>query len=214
MNLIKSLMGRRQFLIATGVASGCALTCNRLAGLEAKSVMAAEKAAVANIKAAGNRCPNLLSPLRIRNVVLKNRIMHTVSPTYYMQGPENFPAEMYRNHYSNMAKNAAIVSMSTHFGTYPKTYTKGAHGPSNNFSDDIWQDIPPVENYVQRLMEDMHCEGALILKVGGTGGRGNAGVPGGAAGVPGSQGGQQGGMPPAHQTRAGRVVARVVCPAG
>jgi 2,4-dienoyl-CoA reductase-like NADH-dependent reductase (Old Yellow Enzyme family)/thioredoxin reductase len=207
MSLIKSLMGRRQFLIATGVASGCALTCNKLAGFEAKSVMAAEKAAVANIKAAGNRCPNLLSPLRIRNVVLKNRIMHTVSPTYYMQGPENFPAEMYRNHYSNMAKNAAIVSMSTHFGTYPKTYTKGAHGPSNNFSDDIWQDIPPVENYVQRLMEDMHCEGALILKVGGTGGRGGMGVPGGQGGMPSGTGGEmpgasgqggqsgQGGMP-------------------
>jgi 2,4-dienoyl-CoA reductase-like NADH-dependent reductase (Old Yellow Enzyme family)/thioredoxin reductase len=199
MSLIQKLMGRRQFLIATGVASTCALTCKKLAGLEVNAAMAAEKASVANIKAAANRCPHLLSPLRIRNVVLKNRIMHTVSPTYYMQGPENFPAEMYRNHYSNMAKNAAIVSMSTHFGTYPKTYTKGAHGPSANFCDDSWQDIPPVENYVQRLMEDMHCEGALILKVGGTGGQGNLGMPGGGI-VPGSSGQQaaasgQGGMP-------------------
>jgi len=164
--------------------------------------MAADKAASAGIKAATNKCPHLLSPLRIRNAVLKNRIMHTVSPTYFMQGPENFPAEMYRNHYSNMAKNAAIVSMSTHYGTYPKTYTKGQHGPSANFCDDIWQDIPPVENYVERMMEDIHCEGALILFVGNTGmsgtsggGGGGGGAPGGSGGAPGGSGGGQGGMP-------------------
>jgi len=219
MSLVKSLIGRRQFLIATGVASTCALTCKKLAGLETRAAMAAEQAAAtAGIKAAGNRCPHLLSPLRIRNVVLKNRIMHTVSPTYFMQGPENFPADMYRNHYSNMAKNAAIVSMSTHYGTYPKTYVKGQHGPSANFCDDIWQDIPPVENYVDRLIEDIHCEGALILFVGNTGGQGNLGVPGagivpaqggasgaaqqgaaggqgGMPGVAGAQGGMPGGMP-------------------
>ena len=184
--------------------------------MKPRAAMAAEKAATASIKAAGNRCPHLLSPLRIRNVVLKNRIMHTVSPTYFMQGPENFPAEMYRNHYSNMAKNAAIVSMSTHYGTYPKTYVKGQHGPSANFCDDIWQDIPPVENYVERLIEDIHCEGALILFVGNTGGQGNLGVPGagivpaaggaagaaatgrstgGQGGMPGAAAGGQGGMP-------------------
>jgi 2,4-dienoyl-CoA reductase-like NADH-dependent reductase (Old Yellow Enzyme family) len=199
MSLIKTLMGRRQFLIATGVASTCALTCKKLAGFQTGVAMAAEQASMASIKAAGNRCPHLLSPLRIRNVVLKNRIMHTVSPTYFMQGPENFPAEMYRNHYSNMAKNAAIVSMSTHYGTYPKTYVKGQHGPSANFCDDIWQDIPPVENYVDRLIEDIHSEGALILHVGNTGGQGNLGVPGGGIvpGQPGQQGaaGAQGGMP-------------------
>jgi 2,4-dienoyl-CoA reductase-like NADH-dependent reductase (Old Yellow Enzyme family)/thioredoxin reductase len=170
MNLIQTLMGRRRFMMAAGVASTCALTCKKLAGFQTKVAMAAAQAATANIKAIGNRCPHLLSPLRIRNVVLKNRIMHTVSPTFYMQGPENFPAEMYRNHYSNVAKNAAIVSMSTHFGAYPKTYIKGQHGPGANYCDDLWQDIPPVENYVQRLMEDIHCEGALILFAGTTGG--------------------------------------------
>jgi len=217
-SLIKSLMRRRQFLVAAGVTSTGALTCNKLAAFGApggangnnlvSAAMAAEKAAAAAMKASLSKCPHLLSPLRIRNVVLKNRIMHTVSPTYFMQGPENFPAEMYRNHYSNVAKNAAIVSMSTHFGTYPKKYVKGQHGPSANFCDDIWEDIPPVENYVQRLMEDIHCEGALILKAGATGGQGNLGMPGGGivpggagergaapGGMPGSEGGNRGAAP-------------------
>jgi len=212
-------MRRRQFLVAAGVTSTGALTCKKLAAFGAPggahapgnlvgAAVAAQNAAITAAKAATSRCPHLLSPLRIRNVVLKNRIMHTVSPTYLMQGPENFPGEMYRNHYSNVAKNAAIVSMSTHFGTYPKTYVKGQHGPSANFCDDAWEDIPPVENYVQRLMEDIHCEGALILKAGATGGQGMIGMPGGGivpgeggdrgtapGGMPGAGGGERGAAP-------------------
>jgi 2,4-dienoyl-CoA reductase-like NADH-dependent reductase (Old Yellow Enzyme family)/thioredoxin reductase len=203
MNPIRLLLRRRQFITAAAVTSTGALTCKKLAGFQAYgaavpasiavAAMAAEKAATASVKAATSKCPHLLAPLRIRNVVLKNRIMHTVSPTYFMQGPENFPAEMYRNHYSNVAKNAAIVSMSTHFGTYPKTYVKGQHGPSANFCDDKWEDIPPVENYVERLMEDIHCEGALILLGGATGGQGMLGMPGGGI-VPG-EGGDRGAAP-------------------
>jgi 2,4-dienoyl-CoA reductase-like NADH-dependent reductase (Old Yellow Enzyme family)/thioredoxin reductase len=198
-SVFKSLIGRRQF-VAAGLASTCALTCKKLAALAAvegatassspiHAAMEAQNVSSAAVMAAGNTCPHLLSPLRIRNVVLKNRILHTVSPTYFMQGPENFPAEMYRNHYSNMAKNAAIVSMSTHYGKYPRTYTKGQHGPSANFCDDSWEDIPPVENYVERLMEDIHCEGALIMNAGSTGGNGGVGTPG----APGAGGGAPGG---------------------
>jgi len=60
MNLIKALMGRRQFLMAAGVASASALTCKKLAGFEARAAMAAEQSGIASIKAAGNRCPHLL----------------------------------------------------------------------------------------------------------------------------------------------------------
>ena len=50
MSLIKTLMGRRQFLIAAGVASTCALTCKKLAGFETRAAMAAEQAAIASYK--------------------------------------------------------------------------------------------------------------------------------------------------------------------
>ena len=208
MSIIKTLMGRRQFLIATGLASTCALTCKKLTGFETRAAMAADTVATAGIKAAGNRCPHLLSPLRIRNVVLKNRIMHTVSTPNLIQGPENFPADAYRNHYSNMAKNAAIVTINTQFGTYPKTYSANQHGPSANFSDDLWQDIPPVHNYVERLIDDIHCEGALILFAGAMGMMGSGGGAGGRDGAPG-----QGGMPSRAVQQALRVaVCRGVDP--
>jgi len=164
--------------------------------------MAAESAAVAGIKVASNKCPHLLSPLRIRNVVLKNRIMHTVSPNYLMQGPENYPSELWRSHYSNMAKNAAIVSISTCFGTYPKTYP--AKGDANyrwtRISNDKWEDIPPTQNYVDRMIEDIHCEGALVLFAGNTGGGGGGAGPGG---MPGGGGGIRGGAPGGAQGAEG-----------
>jgi hypothetical protein len=89
-------MRRRQFLAAAGVTSTGALTCKKLAAFQTNGEMtpaniaaiaaATEKVRIASTKSIASKCPNLLSPLRIRNVVLKNRIMHTLSPTYFMQG--------------------------------------------------------------------------------------------------------------------------------
>ena len=173
MNLIQRLMERRQFLIASGLVSTCALTYKKFAGFEMRAAMAAEMAGIASIKAAGNRCPHLLSPLRIRNKVLKNRIIHSQSPNLTMQGPENYPTETFRNHYLNMAKNAAIVTMSTHFGAYPKKYYTKADGLEDwvyeavnswqHIGNDKWEDIPPVWNYIERMIDDIHTEGSLIL---------------------------------------------------
>jgi thioredoxin reductase len=152
--------------------------------------------------------------------------MHCVSPVYTLQGPENFPTDAWRNHYSNIAKNAAIVTMETSFGPYPKTY----HTRDNfslwsweHISNNKWENIPPVWNYVERAVEDIHCEGSLIVfgtntgdvgdavvagDVGsesgsdGLGGRGvqgaadmgEGGAPTAQGGAPGGQGGAPGGM--------------------
>ena len=211
MNLIKSLiMRRRQFLIAAGVSSTSALACKKLAGFQtdgaiaptnmAALAMASEKARAAGIKAPANKCPHLLSPLQIRRVVLKNRIMTSPAPPHSLQGPENYATDAFRNHYSNLAKNAAIVTIETHFGTYPKTYSLRESqfpGP-DQFSDHIWEDIPPVRNYLQRLIDDIHCEGALVNYSGNLGG---PGIFGGAGGGPG--GGIPSGAGPAGGGPAG-----------
>jgi len=195
MNPLKSIMGRRQFLIGTGIASTCALTCRKLAGFQARSAKAAGQTALAASTAAGKRCPHLLAPLRIRNRLLKNRIMHTVSPTYFMQGPENYPTEMYRNHYSNMAKNAAIVSVSTHFASddqqaYQKASEITVDNAFNHYTDRSWADISLTYNYINEMIDDIHYQGSMILFSGNTGqSMGGGGMPGGGEGGP-------GGMPP------------------
>jgi len=214
MSLGKSLIERRQLLLAA-VGSTCALTCKKLAAFAsqdgagaAKSAPAAitahENVSAASLKAAGNRCPHLLSPLRIRNRVLKNRILHTVSPTYFMQGPENYPTEIYRNHYSNMAKNAAIVSMSTHYNLLgPRTsHEVDLHNDDafSHYSDRAWDNLTQVYNYVNEMMDDIHYQGSLILFAGNTGRPGvmpaapaQGGAPGGTAQAGGAPGG--GGAP-------------------
>ena len=57
MSLIKTLMGRRQFL-AAGVASTCALTCKRIAGLQTGAARADERAATAGVLAAAIKTAN------------------------------------------------------------------------------------------------------------------------------------------------------------
>ncbi len=192
MKLIQSVLGRRQFLIAAGAASTAALACKRFAGaidpvFQTNIATAGEKGGSPAVKATTNKYPHLLSPLRIRNVVLKNRILHTPSPPHCLQGPENYPADAYRAHYSNMAKNAAVVSVETLFGTYPKIYGTDNTG-AVHYTDHNWEDIPPVHNYVQQLIEDIHCEGSLVYFHGAVGGSGGPGgtvagepAPGGTA---------------------------------
>jgi len=105
-------MGRRQFLIATGLASGCALTCKRLAGFERAAAVAAERSGPSGIKGAySNRYSHLLSPLKIGNVVLKNRMIQSDSFPRFLQGPETFPAEQVISWYANVAKNGCAVCM-------------------------------------------------------------------------------------------------------
>ena len=91
MKLIRSLIGRRQFLITAGVASASALAFKKL--VTGKSgAMASSRLGTGGTGGVTNRYPHLLSPLRIRNVVLKNRILLTPSPPHRLQGPENYPA--------------------------------------------------------------------------------------------------------------------------
>jgi len=188
MSFIKTIMGRRQFL-AAGVASTCALTCRKIAGLHANAVAAAEQVARANqagaagtVKVAGSSCPHLLAPLAIRDKVLKNRIMYTVAGHFTFQGPENYPSDAYRNHYSNIAKNVAIVTVMTMFGKYPKTYHARKENPEmwgwEHLSNNKWEDIPATWNYVERMLEDIHCEGSLAVFGANTGDVGDAVVTG------------------------------------
>ncbi|MGN1155404.1 MAG: FAD-dependent oxidoreductase [Agathobacter sp.] len=56
--------------------------------------------------------PHMFSPVKVGNVLLKNRFYASQSSPHSAQGPENYPAEGYMRHYINKAKNgAAYVTM-------------------------------------------------------------------------------------------------------
>lgn len=117
MKLIRSLMGRRQFLIAAGVTSTAALAFKKLAGVftpafHTGAAMASEKTGNDGMKGVySDRYGHLLSPLRIGNVVLKNRLMQSDSYPRFLQGPETFPAEHVISWYANVAKNGCAICM-------------------------------------------------------------------------------------------------------
>lgn len=157
MNPVKSIIGRRQFLIAAGLTSACALTCRKPGGLETSAGAATIKGQTAAVNTPV-RYPHLLSPLKIRNVLVKNRIMHTQSRPHYLQGPETFPADDVRAYYSNMARNAAIVTVRMSTGRRPR---KELTGDEAHFAS--WDaDDPAVHNYIDQMIEGIHAEGSLV----------------------------------------------------
>jgi 2,4-dienoyl-CoA reductase-like NADH-dependent reductase (Old Yellow Enzyme family)/thioredoxin reductase len=123
MNLIKSFMGRRQFLVTTGVASAGALTLKKLAGFEMHTAMATEKAAAEAKGHFSSRYGHLLSPLNIGNVTLKNRMLYPNALPHHTQGPETFPNDALISYYSNVAKNGAAVVTVRGLGSLKKKHT-------------------------------------------------------------------------------------------
>ena len=52
---------------------------------------------------------NLLSPIKINNVVLRNRLICTASNPHFIQATEKWPTEALISHYANKAKAGAAV---------------------------------------------------------------------------------------------------------
>ena len=118
MNLIQSLLGRRQFLIAAGVTSTAALVSKKLAGfvnpgLQTGDAIASEKAGVAGIKGDfSSRYSHLLSPINIGNVTLRNRMLYPNALPHHIQNQgssETFPNDAMISYYANVARNGAAV---------------------------------------------------------------------------------------------------------
>lgn len=210
MSLIKSLMGRRQFLAAAGMGSASALAMGKLAGtvdpvFQTGSAMAAEKSKAIDLNAVSERYKHLLSPLKIGNVVLKNRLLHPQSVPHFLQGPENFPSDEMRNFYINLAKNGAgIISVRI----MQNKIRKNERGDSAHMLIFDLEDYG-VQNYLDQLVEGIHIYGSkacagIQVGMGMTGGA----APGAAAGGQGAPGSQQGapggeGAPGAQQGMAG-----------
>ena len=197
MNLVKSLMGRRQFLIATGAASTCALTYKKLEGFQTGVAMAAGNPGSASIKGAfSSKYSHLLSPIKIGNVILKNRMIHSRSLPHFLQGPETFPSETVISHYAGVARNgAAVVTVK---GGKAMSDRKTLQGDSAHMT--MWDmDDPAVQNYFAQLADAIHFYDSkasvglnltmpsgysISQSAGGTGG-GPGGMSGG--GMPGSE---------------------------
>lgn len=98
---------------------------------------------------------NLLSPLKIRNHVLKNRMSSANSLPHFLQGPEPYPANSVITHYANRAKSGAAIV--TCMGI--NNFTRGKKLPMDfdvsHFPDfDLYD--PTCQNYLMQLADAIH----------------------------------------------------------
>ena len=98
---------------------------------------------------------HILRPLRIRDKLLKNRIMLTKCVSGELQGSENQPAEGTVRWITDMAKNASILVIEG--GFFPEV--AGTTAATNEY--DLGNNM--VQNVVQRTVHRVHAEGALLL---------------------------------------------------
>jgi 2,4-dienoyl-CoA reductase-like NADH-dependent reductase (Old Yellow Enzyme family)/thioredoxin reductase len=203
MNLIQRLIGRRQFLVAAGIGSASALTLGKLGGIvdpvfQTPSAMAAENESSSVTNEVSDRYSHILSPLKIGNVVLKNRLLMPPSTPHFLQGPENFPSEEVRSYYINLAKNgAAIVTVSIN-------KNKSQRQMMNDIGHMAIYDLEDngVLNYFDQLVEGIHLHGSKACAAVMVG---MATMSGGAGAMPGMPSGAAGGMPDMPSGAAGGV---------
>jgi len=187
MKSIRSFIGRRQFLFAAGAASTCALACKKLAGLvdsdfKTGVAMAGEKAGASDEKTTIQKYPHLLSPLKIRNKILKNRMIHTMGFPQHLNGPEAWPPDIYREYYARFARNGAAivivppVVVAEDVGKPGYGYMEGPWTPEGKYGDSLRRAReerfdtrnPAVENYLDQMVAAAHAYGSLVSEIGMT----------------------------------------------
>ena len=90
--------------------------------------------------------PNLISPYRIGNVVLKNRIYASASTPEFLHTNEHYPTEALIQHYANKAKTASIVTVNG-WGNAPKV---SEHALIFNFKSEA------AQHQITRLTDSVH----------------------------------------------------------
>lgn len=95
---------------------------------------------------------HILSPLKIGNVVLKNRIFTAPMGLHALQGGEPFPTQAIITHYANKARGGAAVVTCSGVNPYSVT-SDGAH-----IAYDLT--VPNNQHYLAQLADAIHTYGA------------------------------------------------------
>lgn len=101
-----------------------------------------------------HRYCHILSPLKVGNRVLKNRLLGTKSASRQLQGPEKYPAEATIEYYEHCARNgAALVCVA--MGSYPD---KDGRLPFMSLCDmSDWD----VHSCYRQIVDRIHAHGSL-----------------------------------------------------
>lgn len=96
---------------------------------------------------------HVISPLKIGNVVIKNRLMMTKAISQELQGPESFPAESTIKYCADAAKNGAAIVTCTP-GAFPEVR-------GGRFASIIETENRRVQSYYGKMIDRIHAYGSL-----------------------------------------------------
>jgi 2,4-dienoyl-CoA reductase-like NADH-dependent reductase (Old Yellow Enzyme family)/thioredoxin reductase len=113
---------------------------------------------------------NLLSPLKIGNIVFKNRLIASRSFPRFIQGSETYPTEALITHYANKAKNGAALVTCGGVGmphVIPDKYL-ATFSSKSILPDSFDINDPHCQHYLSQLTESIHFYGARAsMQIGG-----------------------------------------------
>ncbi len=106
-----------------------------------------------------NRYPHLLSPIKVGNVILKNRLFASKALPHFIQGPENYPAPVTIEYYANIARNgAAVVTCKSDDTKVPRSEMKG--GEDSKHMAIYSAEDKACQNYWSQLTDAIHYYGS------------------------------------------------------
>lgn len=102
----------------------------------------------------------LLKPMRIGNIVVKNRMAFPNASPHFLQGPEEYPAEGYRAFMANVAKNGAGMITVAEWNHKHERY--GENGDMGHMQ---YFDFPnaAVQNYLSQMADEVHFYGSKLI---------------------------------------------------
>ena len=109
-----------------------------------------------------NKFEHLLSPIKIGNVVLRNRMHAAPGRPHFAQGPEPWPTDNIIAHWANKAKAGAAVVTCTGGMALGKPFSVRGRGTASMKGHFLNFDIldSQVQHYVSQLAEAIHFNGA------------------------------------------------------
>lgn len=104
--------------------------------------------------------PHLMSPIKVRNTVIRDRLMATTSVPHFISGPEKYPNDhMILHHAKRAAAGAGVVTIShTYDSVGPFSFPDVGGDPPHFPEYDVWD--PKCQNYMIMFNDAIHYYGS------------------------------------------------------
>jgi 2,4-dienoyl-CoA reductase-like NADH-dependent reductase (Old Yellow Enzyme family) len=109
-----------------------------------------------------NRYVNLLTPLEVGNVLLKNRLTASPATPHFIQGTEPYPTEKWITMLANRARSGAAAVCVNHLEQATVQMSMDVDNHGDHFSNMDWQQTS-MHNYLCQMIDAIRYYGAVTM---------------------------------------------------